>query len=582
MNDKELVKIAKEQINSKSYKKAKDNLNDAIIFNPNNPDAYYWLGVVSEKLNEIDGAIKYYEKSLHIKPNDEMTLIKLNSLRYSIKEKKEKEQEKEKENAIKSSKEYYDLAINQIIKGEYIEAKQNLERAIEKNTNYTEAYDTLASLLTEHFEKYEESQKLYEKAIEINPNFALAYKNLAMLLSQKLSDHTKANQLFAKYTELTKTDENEFTKSYSKRVNSIDSFEIRNYYSIKSIEINNLNHKKEVYFLGENGDGKTILLQAIFFAFQQSFIRSYANESLIGEAKQALSANKNLILKAKDNNNVEYDFLDLNFAENIFAYGVHRSRTKGKEDKYGFMTLFSNEIELTHPVTWLQKLDYYESKKDFKSPFPLKNAIEILKNILDENVEIEVSPDGVVFTERGTPLSFEQLSDGYKSVLIWVSDLIVKLSKTQPNAKSSVDFKGVVLIDEIDLHLHPKWAYSIVGKLRTWFPKIQWLITTHNPTITLAAAPDAVFYKLYKGNGEIKISQPYEKLNMTANSLLTSLLWRLDSFTTKDIDRNLISSDDYVYQKIHQAISKRIQEVPNLVDEDIMQMIENELDKLEK
>ncbi len=205
-----------------------------------------------------------------------------------------------------------------------------------------------------------------------------------------------------------------------------------------------------------------------------------------------------------------------------------------------------------------------------------------MKDILDNNVEIEVSPDGVVFTERGTSLEFNQLSDGYKSILIWVSDLIVKLSKVQARVTSTKDFEGVVLVDEIDLHLHPKWSYSIVAKLRNWFPKIQWIFTTHSPIITLAASPDAVFYKLYKENGEIKVSQPIKKLNMTANSLLTSLLWRLDSFTTKDIEQNQISSDDYVYQKIHQVISKQIQDIPNLVDDDIMKMIEEELDKIDK
>ena len=81
--------------------------------------------------------------------------------------------------------------------------------------------------------------------------------------------------------------------------------------------------------------------------------------------------------------------------------------------------------------------------------------------------------------------------------------------------------------------------------------------------------------------GEIKVSPPFEKLNMTANSLFTSLLWRLESFTTKDIDPSQISSDDYVYQKIHQVISKQIQDSPNLVDDDIMRMIEDELSKID-
>lgn len=436
----------------------------------------------------------------------------------------------------KKAEQYFNKAKRANDKGDYNTAKSNYEKVIELNPNYVNAYNNLALLLTKHFQEYKKAKQYFEKAIELDPSYVDAYYNFITFLSHYSPENEIVKQYFAKYTELTKTDEKDFTKKYAKKIKSINSVIIKN----------------------------------------------YADKELVGKASEALSQNKELILKAKDNNKNEFDFLDLNFAENIFAYGINRSRREGEEDKYNFMTLFSNKIKLTDPVAWLQKLDYYESRKDYESPFPLKSAIEIFKDILDDNVEIEISPDAVVFTERGTPLEFHQLSDGYKCVLIWVSDLIVKLSRNQVNAKSTKDFEGVVLIDEIDLHLHPKWSYSIVSKLRRWFPKIQWIFTTHSPIITLAASPDAVFYKLYKENGEIKVNQPIEKLNMTANSLLTSLLWRLDSFTTKDIDQNQISSDDYVYQKIHQVISKRIKDVPNLVDDDIMKMIEKELDNIDK
>jgi len=531
--------------------KAKDFYIKAIELNPNYADTYYNLALIFASSDKnYEDSIIYYNKAIELDPNLAKAYNNLGNIYKDYKE------------DFKKAKDYY-------------------EKAIKINPNLVEAYNNLGIIYNENLKIYEKAREYFERAIDLNPTSPDAYHNLAFLLSSHFKEHEKAIQLFTKYTELTKIAEDDFIQKYSKKIESIGCVSISRFFSIKDIEIKKIKDSKEIYFLGENGDGKTILLQAIFLAFQQNYIKNYANKALVGEAIESLSVNSEVLLEANVEKGYEFGNLRLNFSENIFAYGVTRNRLEGVEDKYNFMTLFSDKVRLNNPTEWLQKLDYYESRKDYKSPFPLKEAINILKDILDENIEIEVNPDEVAFIERGTKLKFTQLSDGYKSVLIWISDLIVKLSKTQPDAKTTKDFEGVVLVDEIDLHLHPKWSYSIVGKLRAWFPKIQWIFTTHSPVVTLAASKDAVFYKLYKENGEVKVNGPFQNLNMTANSLLTSLLWKLDTFTTKDIDPNAISSDDYVYQKIHEVVSKRIQDVPNLVDKDILKMIEDEFDKID-
>ncbi len=98
------------------------------------------------------------------------------------------------------------------------------------------------------------------------------------------------------------------------------------------------------------------------------------------------------------------------------------------------MTLFNNETNLNEPVELFIKLYNYEREND-TSLIPLKNAIQIFHDILNENVEIKVNHKGVEFIEFGTSLEFHQLSDGYQSVLIWTADLITKLSKIQTNAQ---------------------------------------------------------------------------------------------------------------------------------------------------
>lgn len=495
------------------------------------------------------------------------------------------------------AKKYFEEGLKAHEKGEYDKARELYEKSINEDATTESAYNNLAVLLIEEFNEFEEAKKLYEIAIKLDSENPSLYSNLAVLYYRHIKNNQKAQQYFAKYRELSKTTEKEYVTKNSKTIQSINSLSIENYFAIKNIKLENLTDKKEIYFLGENGDGKTILLQAIVLAFQQNYIKDYADKVLIGEALEALSNNKLLNLKAKDNKQNEYDFLDLNFAKNLYAYGVNRSRKDEEhDDKYGFMSLFSHKIRLNNPAEWLQKLDYYESRKDYKSPFPLKSAIKILKSILDDNIEIDVSPDGVVFTERGTDLEFQQLSDGYKSVLIWVSDLIVKLARSQPEAKEAEDFEGVVLIDEIDLHLHPKWAYSIVGKLRNWFPKIQWIITTHSPDVIRGAGEHSVFYKLYKEfdtelkQKVIKISEPYsidELSDLMANSIVTSPLFDLSHARMEVFDNetdDLKSDADYWYAQIHKQVRDDIRRMKSegkvhISKNDVQKMISAAIEK---
>ena len=87
---------------------------------------------------------------------------------------------------------------------------------------------------------------------------------------------------------------------------------------------------------------------------------------------------------------------------------------------------------------------------------------------------------------NGEQIEANQLSSGQKSLFVLVSDLARRLSLANPLSKNPLqDGQGIVLIDEIDLHLHPRWQRKVIGKLQTIFPKIQWVITTHSPQVLM-------------------------------------------------------------------------------------------------
>jgi predicted ATP-binding protein involved in virulence len=88
-------------------------------------------------------------------------------------------------------------------------------------------------------------------------------------------------------------------------------------------------------------------------------------------------------------------------------------------------------------------------------------------------------------TKTGVLLAFDQLSDGQKNILGMVADMAYRAATLNPHLGDDVLEKtpGIVLIDEIDQHLHPSWQRRIIRDLRKTFPNVQFIVTTHSPQV---------------------------------------------------------------------------------------------------
>jgi predicted ATPase len=92
--------------------------------------------------------------------------------------------------------------------------------------------------------------------------------------------------------------------------------------------------------------------------------------------------------------------------------------------------------------------------------------------------------DGEYLFERGgLHVPFPALSDGYRAFLGWVGDLLYHICVTAPSGKRLDENCGMVMVDEIDLHLHPKWQMTVLHTLATELPKIQFIATSHSPLL---------------------------------------------------------------------------------------------------
>lgn len=83
----------------------------------------------------------------------------------------------------------------------------------------------------------------------------------------------------------------------------------------------------------------------------------------------------------------------------------------------------------------------------------------------------------------GKTFDILQLSQGERSLLALVADIAYRLAIMNPTSEDPLHGKGIVLIDEIDLHLHPRWQRSVIRNLQTTFPNCQFIITTHSPLV---------------------------------------------------------------------------------------------------
>lgn len=89
-----------------------------------------------------------------------------------------------------------------------------------------------------------------------------------------------------------------------------------------------------------------------------------------------------------------------------------------------------------------------------------------------------------VFSQGGMEIPFRSLSDGYKAFLGWVTDLLFHLDFACERSDLRLnEVSGIVLVDEIDLHLHPTWQMEVIGHLSKTFPRLQFIFTSHSPLV---------------------------------------------------------------------------------------------------
>lgn len=170
-----------------------------------------------------------------------------------------------------------------------------------------------------------------------------------------------------------------------------------------------------------------------------------------------------------------------------------------------FVTMFQEAASLSEVDRWLRDLKYRELENRAAEHEQLELLLEILRDdLLPHQMTVDrVDSDGLWLRDRtGMLLAWGEMSDGYRAALALLADILRHLINAygmdglverERDGKVCIKRSGVVLIDEVDAHLHPGWQREIGFWLKQHFPHIQFLVTTHSPIICQAADPNGLF-----------------------------------------------------------------------------------------
>lgn len=145
-----------------------------------------------------------------------------------------------------------------------------------------------------------------------------------------------------------------------------------------------------------------------------------------------------------------------------------------------------HQISLFNPLSQLAGAEVLLAGRPISEPF-LELFANLLRQVLGPELQILRSSQGIRFTvEKRDVVEAVDLPDGFRSATAWIADLCsiwCEKAPTQAATANPADIQAIVLIDEIDLHLHPSLQRALVPRLRKALPKVQWVVTTHSPLV---------------------------------------------------------------------------------------------------
>jgi predicted ATP-dependent endonuclease of OLD family len=325
-----------------------------------------------------------------------------------------------------------------------------------------------------------------------------------------------------------------------------------NFYKPGSNEVSRWN-----VILGENGVGKTSILRALALTLVtpekghewrneipwKSFGRYKAKsnpslnyEAIAGTQEQLKFGfeifRSELVTKGYDDQLKKFDDGLV-----LFAYGASRrigSKGITSKDEFSARSIFRENVELMNAEEWLVQADYL-ALKDSRYKHLAKLVLSSIKQMMQDEVkDVKIDVDlhnrpSVNFQTSYGWVPLHELSLGYKTFLAWMVDFAKGMIDRYPSSKNPLNEPAICLIDEVDLHLHPKLQRDIVNFLLTTFEQTQFIVSSHSPLIVQSTKDvNLILLKKVKDHVEVE-NNPVRINNWRIDQILVSDLFGLNS-----------------------------------------------------
>ncbi len=321
----------------------------------------------------------------------------------------------------------------------------------------------------------------------------------------------------------------------------LEAIEVENYKCFSHLKLNfkeksNSEEQNWILFLGENGVGKSSIIKAIGIALSpQSYLKKISKDVIQNELLKdgeatgfiELTYNGGEKLKVTFNNEEKVLSTSLNKPiVNLIGYGSTRLLPKnnitperGRFSGVKIQNLFDYTIALKNADEWLLK----RSQKIFdRAAITLKDLMLLSQ---DDMLVREENKIYIISNNGKTPIN--DLSDGYKTIYALSVDIMSTLSSENITYDLA---EGIILIDEIGTHLHPRWKMQVVERLRSAFPKLQFIATTHEP-LCLRGLKDQETFVLTRNQEDaiIALDDLPDPSELRIDQILTSDFFGLNS-----------------------------------------------------
>ncbi|MFY7932858.1 MAG: AAA family ATPase [Microcystis aeruginosa] len=254
--------------------------------------------------------------------------------------------------------------------------------------------------------------------------------------------------------------------------------------------------------------------------------------------------------------------------------------------KHQFDSLSAYENALTSGSDFRTFFEWFREREDLENenrkyqydpikpegfcfPDPQLEAVrETIERFLPDftNLSVRRNPLRMEVTKKNKIVTVNQLSDGEKCLIAMLGDLARRMAIANPQNPDPLTGNGVIIIDEIDLHLHPQWQRFVVPKLLEVFPNCQFFISTHSPNIITHVQPESLHFMEQTEMG-IKFHPVQESYGKNVDRILEDLMG-LETTRPKEIAEALKDIYEQISQNQLEAAKKKINDLRAKIQDD--------------